>query len=195
MLALNRIDGSSTNAVPRKPVSGLPIPGHDTVFYNQLPIYVTTFGGLLSCQNAQAGGGNGAFLYGEDDRITLADLNTNSQIVVSNNYSGCIFKVFRTGSGNFVCMHIYNSRRQTDLMRDADRYVEAQGGTEVATIGSANISGTVLSGGVDSVWFICEMITPFSVGISRIQVDGSGHAIRQDSGVYPGVNFDLLTTT
>ena len=194
-MVLNRTTGSSERSVrvikrvPRAPALGVPVANFNKMSYLYMPVYVTNMGGLLSCQDASSGGANGSHLWGQDDEITIVDLNEERRTVVSGNYSGCLFKVFKTTPGHFVCMHIYNPGQNTGLLQISDRYIQAQNGTEIATIGSAGLVG----GGINSVWFICEMVSPDRVAISRMQVDTLGHVVRQNSGVYPGVNFDLLT--
>jgi hypothetical protein len=111
---------------------------------------------------------------------------------VSGHYSGCVFRVFRKGKA-FVCMHIYNPGSDSSLLEAADRYIQAVGGEEIATIGSTGPArGGKLGTGIDSVWFVCELHND-RVAISRLEVQPSGKVARQTSGVFPGINFELLT--
>lgn len=199
MMVLQRGTGSSAGTVnvitgiPRMPIPGNTLPGHSNIFYFDIPVYVTTMGRRLMFQDASNGGANGSYLYGQDGMIALTELNAERLTVASGGYSGCLFRVVRTRSGTFICMHIYNPGQNPQLLADADRYVTAQGYTEIATLPSA---GRINGGGfgqrrVDAVWFICELASNDRVAISRLLTDSTGGVVSQDSGVFPGVNFDL----
>jgi hypothetical protein len=61
----------------------------------------------LTFAQATPGGGNGTYLYFCDDWATVTTLDQNHPVAVSGNFSGCLWKVFRTPTNNvFKCSHI-----------------------------------------------------------------------------------------
>lgn len=60
----------------------------------------------LQCQSARDSADfNGNYLHFKDGKSTVAKLDIHRPIVVSGNFSGCAYKVFKTEDG-IVCAHI-----------------------------------------------------------------------------------------
>lgn len=68
----------------------------------------------LSCQSAlNSPDFNGNYLHFKDGTITIAEMDEKHPIVASGNFSGCTYKVFKTGDGTalkagdkIICAHI-----------------------------------------------------------------------------------------
>jgi hypothetical protein len=61
----------------------------------------------LTCAPAPNGAQvNGRYLFFQDDWTTAVDMDATHPIIVSGKFSGCMWKVFRTGVGQYKCVHI-----------------------------------------------------------------------------------------
>ncbi len=171
-------------SIPRRPTIDTVATGAVRCGYQYTPVLVKNTNGKLTC--VESGNANGSYLFGEDNTITLADIDSRRPIVVSGGYSGCRFRVFQTGKGQFTCMHIYNPGTASRLPHVADRYVGISNGKEIATLGSLGLAGP---SGCDGVWFTCQLVSANTVRISRLEVGKTGNVLGQVVGMFPGHSF------
>ena len=60
----------------------------------------------LGCTSSNGQNTNGNYLFFEDDWSTVAEMDATHPLVVSGKFSGCLWKVFRSGVGQYKCVHI-----------------------------------------------------------------------------------------
>jgi hypothetical protein len=83
------------------------ISGTCRVKYNYVNVVAALSGtNRLSCTSTSGNNANGNYLFFEDDWSTVADMDAAHPIVVSGKFSGCMWKVYRTGVGQYKCVHI-----------------------------------------------------------------------------------------
>lgn len=120
----------------------------------------------LSCQAARDSiDFNGNYLHYKDGKTTIAKIDINRPIVVSGNFSGCAYKVFRDDNGMIICAHI---ARPGGVGADAvlnlmDGYAGQKGWAELVDIRTTNhigqgngctevvIVSQLRGGGIDSI--------------------------------------------
>ncbi|KAA6458634.1 hypothetical protein DYQ86_18935 [Acidobacteria bacterium AB60] len=118
----------------------------------------------LSCAPAPAGA-NGRYLFFQDDWTTAADMDATHPIVVSGKFSGCMWKVYRTGVGQYKCLHIARpGGAESDLLVQLVTQGTAvqHKWVEVQSIGTAGM----IQPGVTNEVFLVSQFVP---GTSRIK--------------------------
>ena len=112
----------------------------------------------LSCAAAEsADEANGRYLHFQDNWATVCKLDVHHPLVVSGNFSGCAYQVFKTNTGELVCAHI---ARPAGHSRDANvtlmgDYGTQKGWTEIQSIPTAGRIGT---GGCTEVMLVSQLI-------------------------------------
>jgi hypothetical protein len=88
------------------------------VMYFFCHINASIAGTKLHCTAAASGPSfNGSYLHYKDDWSTVANMDVNRPLVVSGNFSGCMWKVFRSDQqGLFKCIHIYRGGTGSDTL-------------------------------------------------------------------------------
>jgi hypothetical protein len=77
------------------------------VKYNYVKVVAALSGtNRLSCTSSSGNNTNGNYLFFEDDWSTVAEMDATHPIVVSGKFSGCMWKVYRTGIGQYKGVHI-----------------------------------------------------------------------------------------
>lgn len=105
----------------------------------------------LNCAGAATSMGfNGSYLFFQDEWSTVANMDINRTIVVSGKFSGCKWKVFKTGTpGELKCAHIarpggVGSDALVSLITDGygvqNKWTQVQ---ELATAGHVGVNGCV----------------------------------------------------
>jgi hypothetical protein len=178
-MPVNIIDGIRTTtvvafgAVPRQPATDEVISNPIKIRTMSTPIEVTVESGVLTCVAASGTAvANGTYLHYMDGWCTVADMDENQPIVVSGNFSGCYFMVYRSGHGQFKCMHVYRpaGAQADNLVTAVGAYAREQGWQQMVQLGSTGL----IRGEVDSVWCVAQLWPHNEIGVFRVSVGKRG---------------------
>jgi len=123
------------------------------------PILVSFDGGpnhLTRLTDAPLGTANGMYLFFEDGWSTVATLNRSQRIVAGGGYSGCLYSVYSTGTGDYKCVHTArpNGPLLDTFVTGIRAYAAEQRWTlvhEVPSIGGVGVGGCVTTSFVTRV--------------------------------------------
>lgn len=132
-------------------------------------------GGRLTCAYANSVDINGSYLFFEDNWSTLTRMDGIRSIVVSNNFSGCAFKVYK-GGGAFFAAHI---ARPGGASSDAnvtllDDYARQHGWQMVQNVPSAGI--VAAHAAAKTVAMVSQLVGS-RVQTVRLALDNMGAAV------------------
>ena len=115
---------------------------------------------------------NGSYLHYDAAWSTIANMDVNRRIIVSGNFSGCMFKVYQVSPGVFKCAHISRPGTNSDqLVTSMAAYATAQGWTEVRAVPTAGLIG---SDGCTGVVCVSYLITNVRIETIRLQINSLG---------------------
>jgi len=118
---------------------------------------------------------NGSYLHYDAAYSTIANMDVNRRIIISGNFSGCMFKVYKVSPGIFKCAHISrpgtNSDRLVGLMTT---YATNEGWTEIRSVPTAGLIG---NNGCTGVVCVSYLITNVQIETVRLQIDSHGRIV------------------
>jgi len=153
---------------------------------NATPITVSFDGApdhMARVTAATPGAANGSCLFFHDEWSTVATLNRARRIVLGGGYSGCLYSVYSTGTGEYKCVH---TARPKGPMSDAfvggiRAYAAEQHWTlvhEVPTVGGVGVGGCVTTFMATRVSYTINP-TPV-VRTVRLRQNAQGFSVGQD---------------
>ena len=152
--------------------------GH-AVKYRYVNMVASDSNTRFSCATADHSiNSNGCYLHFQDDWSTMAPLDILRPVVASGNFSGCGYKVFRTGGGGFMCAHIArpngpSSDANMNLISD---YAAQKGWTEIR---SFTTSGLVTVAGCSEVYIVSQLHPGHQyIQTIRLEVNNMGQTLR-----------------
>lgn len=128
--------------------------------------------GRLNCQAAKKSPNfNGGYVHFEDDWSTVGTLDVNRRLLISGNFSGCLYKIYRSGVGVFKGVHIarpagVGADALVTLMSDYARqnqWVEIQ---SVPTVGHIPVGGEVM--------IVSQLFVGDRIDTIRLQINNQG---------------------
>jgi hypothetical protein len=128
--------------------------------------------GKLSCQAAATSPNfNAGYVHFEDDWSTVGTLDVNRRLLISGNFSGCLYKIYRSGVGVFKGVHIarpagVGANALIQLMADyalQNQWVEIQA---VPTVGQIPVGGEVM--------IVSQMFVGDRIDTIRLQINNQG---------------------
>lgn len=115
---------------------------------------------------------NGSYLHYDAAWSTIANMDVNRRIVVSGNFSGCMFKVYKVSPGVFRCAHISRPGTDSDrLVGLMATYATSQGWTEVRSVPTVGLIGT---NGCSGIICVSYLITNVQIETIRLQINSNG---------------------
>jgi hypothetical protein len=130
----------------------------------------------------------GRWLYYDANWTTFATANRDCKIVAGRHYRGCLYSVYHTGNGNFVCTHTSRSLPSTDPLATGDallgvnhwvvglkRYALDRNWDLVHEIPTAGAANGVA--GVDNIGFVTRImynLNPVEVRTVRVLFNNMG---------------------
>ena len=115
---------------------------------------------------------NGAYLHYDAAFSTIANMDVNRRIVVSGNFSGCMFKVYRVSPGVFRCAHISRPGVNPDsLLNQMAAYAANEGWTEVRAVPTA---GLIHHNGCTGLICVSYLITNVQIQTIRLEISATG---------------------
>ena len=140
-------------------------------------------GTRLNCNAAEkAKPSNGSFLYFADSWSTVADMDINRSLVVSTNFSGCMWKIYRSRTPDlFKCVHIARSQNEGDaLVNLLAAYAQSQRWAEVQAIPTR---GHIGNNGCNEV-IVVSQLSNRTIDTAVLDIDNGGRIV--------GTTFDLI---
>jgi hypothetical protein len=170
----------AVGSIPSRAATDAVISDSNKIRVMSTPIEATVESGRLSCV-ASSGTAvpNGTYIHYKDGWCTVGDMDENQPIVVSGNFSGCWFMVYRSGHGQFKCMHVYRPAgpQADNLVTAAGHYAQAQGWQQLVQLGSTGL----IKGPVDQVWFVAQLRPYREIGVSRMCIGKQGQITSHDT--------------
>jgi hypothetical protein len=133
----------------------------------------------------------GRWMYYDANCTTFAVANRDCKIVAGRHYRGCLYSVYYTGKGNFVCTHTSRSLPSTDSRAAGDalvgvdhwvvglrRYAIDRNWEVIQEIPTAGAAGGMA--GVDNIGFVTRImynINPMEVRTVRVLFNNMGSFI------------------
>jgi len=115
---------------------------------------------------------NGSYLHYDAAWSTIANMDVNRRIIVSGNFSGCMFKVFKVSPGVFKCAHISRPGQDSDrLVGLMDAYAASEGWTEVRAVPTVGLIG---NNGCSGVICVSYLITNVRIETIRLEISAHG---------------------
>lgn len=124
---------------------------------------------------ANAAAANGRYLHYQDGWSTLCKLDVHFPIVVSGNFSGCAYKVFKSAAGEIFCAHIARpggaaSDANVTLLGD---YATQKGWQEFQHISTVGQIGT---GGCIELVMVSQLVGG-RVDTIRLNINNTGQVV------------------
>ncbi|HEY1930996.1 MAG TPA: hypothetical protein VGG99_03205 [Acetobacteraceae bacterium] len=115
---------------------------------------------------------NGSYLHYDASWSTIANMDVNRRIIVSGNFSGCMFKVYKASPGVFKCAHISRPGTDSDrLVGLMAHYATSEGWTEIRAVPTVGLIGT---GGCTGIICVSYLITNTQIQTIRLQINSQG---------------------
>jgi len=115
---------------------------------------------------------NGSYLHYDAAWSTIANMDVNRRIIVSGNFSGCMFKVYKASPGVFRCAHISRPGGDADrLVGLMANYATSQGWTEVRAVSTVGLIG---NNGCTGITCVSYLITNVEIQTIRLQINSIG---------------------
>jgi hypothetical protein len=167
-------------AIPSQAATDAVISDSNKIRVMSTPIEATVEGGTLSCvASSGTAVSNGTYIHYMDGWCTVGDMDENQPIVISGNFSGCWFMVYRSSHGQFKCMHVYRpaGAQADNLVTAVGHYAQAQGWQQMVQLGSTGL----IKGPVDQVWFVAQLRPYHEIGVSRMCIGRQGQITWHDT--------------
>ncbi len=118
---------------------------------------------------------NGSYLHYDAACATIANMDVNRRIIVSGNFSGCKFVVYKVSPSEFKCAHISRPGTNSDqFVTLMDAYANAQGWTVVR---EAPTVGLIGKNGCTGVVCVSQLITNQRVETIRLEMGALGRIV------------------
>lgn len=142
---------------------------------------MTNFSMVIDCDAADYPQANGFALMFEDAKSTVATITHAHRIVAGGGYSGCLYSVYRTPTGDFKCVHTArpggaNVNTYTTALA---HYANTQNWVlvhAVPTAGAAQVAGCVTTFCLTRVSYT---MNPVIVRTVRLRLDRNGFSVRR----------------
>lgn len=126
---------------------------------------------------------NGVVLWFEDAFSTVVTLNRQVPIALGGGYSGCLYSVYATGTGEFKCVHTARpgNAMSDDFVKGLRDYARDQRWTlvhEVPTVGAAGVAGCVTTFMVSRADYTVHPAA--TVRTVRLRQNAQGRSVAQD---------------
>lgn len=166
-----------------------PLPGSANINVISAPCKIENFSVLmkatltgsnrLSCAEAVGLDFNGNYLHFKDNCSTIANMDVNRRLVVSGNFSGCMYKIYNTGNGAFKCAHIARpaGAGANSLVQLMDIYAGQQHWPTVRAVPTAGLIGV---NNCAEVIIVSYLITNKRIETVRLQVNNQGLTVAVD---------------
>jgi hypothetical protein len=136
----------------------------------------------LNCAASDRLNFNGIYLHFKDKWSTIADMDVNQRIVVSGNFSGCVFKIYRAGAGAglFKCAHVArpSGPGQDSGVQLMDIYAGQQHWPMIRAVPTDGLIG---HNGCSEVVLVACLTTNVQIDTVRLQVNNLGLIVAVDS--------------
>ena len=152
---------------------------HKIKYFSELMKATISPTNRLACDPAQGLDFNGNYLHYADGFSTIANMDVNRRLVVSGNFSGCMYKIFDAGQGAFKCAHIARpgGANSDSLVQLIDIYAGQYGWTPIRSIPTVGLIGT---NGCKEVIVLSRLITNTRIETARLQVNNQGLIVAKD---------------
>jgi hypothetical protein len=128
--------------------------------------------GRLHCQAAKTSlNFNGGYVHFEDDWSTVGTLDVNRRLLISGNFSGCLYKIYRSAPGVFKGVHIARpagtgANALVQLMTDYARQNQWTEIQAVPTVGFIPAQGEVM--------IVSQLFVGDRIDTIRLQLNNQG---------------------
>ncbi len=115
---------------------------------------------------------NGSYLHYDAAWSTIANMDVNRRIIVSGNFSGCMFKVYKVSPGVFKCAHISRPGTDSDkLVGMMAAYANSEGWTEIRAVPTVGLIG---NNGCSGIICVSYLITNVRIETIRLEINSLG---------------------
>lgn len=134
----------------------------------------------LSCQSAANSlNFNGSYIHFEDAWSTVGNMDVNRRIVASGNFSGCAYKIYRSGPAAFKCVHIarpggVGANALVNLM---DSYARQSGWVEIRSVSTMGLIGV---NGCTEVFVVSQLFIYQRIDTIRLAINSQGLIVGHD---------------
>jgi hypothetical protein len=142
----------------------------------------SSFSLVIDVDAADYPAANGFVLFFEEALSTVATLTRAHRIVGGGGYSGCLYSVYRTPTGDFKCVHTARpgTANANTYVNELQQYAALQHWVLIRAIPTAGLAG---NNGCVTTFFLTRVsynVNPVVVRTVRLQLNANGLSVGRD---------------